>query len=210
MSDYDPNDALDLPEGEEIEAYCVSCKEKRGMENPVAVWTSQGRPGTRGECPVCASTMFRMGKTPLHGATQPPKAIQVIPPGAKGRAARAAYIVADITQAEFAQQLGEDLRKAGINVWVDSGETADPVQWSTGVHPALEQCTHLVVVLSSFALRTYSVEEAWSYFLSKRKPVLVAVREAVDPPDKLRTRPRFDFSDDQRAAFRGLVEALAR
>lgn len=204
------HDELDELDDEPIEAYCVSCRDKVEMDNPVAVWTSQGRPGTRGECPMCGGTIFRMGRTHLHGGSkQPPKAIKVVQ-GMKGRNSRAAYIVSDITQSGFADKLGEDLKKIGINVWIDDGEKVDETQWAGGVHPALEQCTHLVVVLTTFTDKTAAVEEAWKFFLKRRKPVALVQIEAVDPPDELRSRPRFDFTKDYKSAFRGLVEALSK
>jgi len=44
------------------------------MLNPNAEFTSSGTPGTRGTCPVCGTTMFRMGKTPAHeGMVAPPR-----------------------------------------------------------------------------------------------------------------------------------------
>ncbi|GAB4536793.1 MAG: type I DNA topoisomerase [Anaerolineae bacterium] len=49
-----------------IVAYCVKCREKRDMQTPQAVYTAAGTPGTRGVCPVCGTTMFRMGMTPAH------------------------------------------------------------------------------------------------------------------------------------------------
>ncbi|MFN2146211.1 MAG: type I DNA topoisomerase, partial [Anaerolineales bacterium] len=42
------------------------CKEKREMQDPQAEYTASGAPGTRGTCPECGTTMFRMGKTPAH------------------------------------------------------------------------------------------------------------------------------------------------
>src|SRR5438552_2203630 len=65
----DINDQLDDEiddEAEEIEAYCVKCKHKVVMEDPEAVWTSKGMPGTRGTCPDCGTTVFRMGQTAAH------------------------------------------------------------------------------------------------------------------------------------------------
>ena len=57
-----------------MEAYCVKCRTKREMLTPQAEYTASGSPGTRGKCPVCDTTMFRMGKTPAHeGLTPPPK-----------------------------------------------------------------------------------------------------------------------------------------
>jgi hypothetical protein len=208
--DHDKEEVLDEIEEEPIEGYCVSCKTKVDMEEPLAVWTSRGRPGTRGKCPVCGQTVFRMGRTHLHGNAKPPSAVQVIAPKAKGLAAKAAYIAVDATHTEFAEKLGQDLQQIGINVWVDDGADADTTQWSGGVHPALDQCTHLVIVLTNFTAKTQSIEDAWTYFMSKRKPIAVARVEAVDPPDNLRSRPRFDFTEDYKTAFRGLVEVLSR
>ncbi|MEX2143468.1 MAG: type I DNA topoisomerase [Anaerolineales bacterium] len=57
-----------------MEAYCVKCKAKREMQNPAPEYTKAGSPGTRGVCPVCGTTLFRMGGTPAHvGLTPPPK-----------------------------------------------------------------------------------------------------------------------------------------
>ncbi|MFM8322450.1 MAG: DUF5679 domain-containing protein, partial [Chloroflexota bacterium] len=46
-----------------MEAYCVKCKTKREMNQPQAVFTNSGAPATRGVCPECGTTLFRMGRT---------------------------------------------------------------------------------------------------------------------------------------------------
>jgi DNA topoisomerase I len=51
---------------EKLEAYCVKCKEKRELTDPVAIFTENARPATRGRCPVCSTTLFRMGRTRAH------------------------------------------------------------------------------------------------------------------------------------------------
>ncbi|MBS3750860.1 MAG: type I DNA topoisomerase [Anaerolineales bacterium] len=56
-----------------LEAYCVKCKSKREMQNPEAVFTATGTPGTRGTCAECGTNMFRMGKTEAHEGLEPPK-----------------------------------------------------------------------------------------------------------------------------------------
>ncbi len=55
-----------------MEAYCVRCKEKRPLQDPQPVFTAAGRPATRGTCPVCGTTLFRMGATPAHEGMDPP------------------------------------------------------------------------------------------------------------------------------------------
>lgn len=55
-----------------MEAYCVRCKTKHEIKNPIATFTAQGTAATRGECPVCGTTLFRMGSTSAHAGLQPP------------------------------------------------------------------------------------------------------------------------------------------
>jgi DNA topoisomerase-1 len=56
-----------------LKAYCVKCKEKREIKNPRAEFTTTGTPGTRGECVVCGTTVFRMGRTEAHEGLTPPE-----------------------------------------------------------------------------------------------------------------------------------------
>ncbi len=56
-----------------MEAYCVKCRTKREITDPQAVFTTNGTPATRGKCPVCDTTLFRMGKTPAHEGMIAPK-----------------------------------------------------------------------------------------------------------------------------------------
>ena len=56
-----------------MKAYCVKCKDKRDMESPAAEFTATGTPGTRGKCPVCGTTMYRMGRTDAHDGMTPPE-----------------------------------------------------------------------------------------------------------------------------------------
>lgn len=55
-----------------MEAYCVKCKEKREMKNPVAGFTKTGTAMTQGVCPVCGTKMTKMGKTPDHENLEAP------------------------------------------------------------------------------------------------------------------------------------------
>ena len=54
-------------------AYCLKCKTRREIRDPVAVYTETARPGTRGACPVCDSNLFRMGRTAAHDSIPKPE-----------------------------------------------------------------------------------------------------------------------------------------
>jgi hypothetical protein len=45
-----------------MEAYCVKCKAKQEMKDPEAITMKNGKPATKGTCPVCGTKMFRIGK----------------------------------------------------------------------------------------------------------------------------------------------------
>lgn len=57
-----------------LEAYCMKCKQKREMVNPVASFTVNGKPITKGECAVCGTTVSRMGMTEAHASLEQPTA----------------------------------------------------------------------------------------------------------------------------------------
>ena len=44
-----------------IEAYCVKCKQKKVMSDPVEGTTKNGKPIVKGKCPDCGTTICRIG-----------------------------------------------------------------------------------------------------------------------------------------------------
>ncbi len=43
------------------EAYCVKCRAKREIKNPQKITMKNGRPATKGTCPVCGTNVFKIG-----------------------------------------------------------------------------------------------------------------------------------------------------
>ena len=57
-----------------MEAYCMKCKTKREITDPVATFNAKGSAVTTGTCPVCGTKLYRMGRTEAHaGLIAPPK-----------------------------------------------------------------------------------------------------------------------------------------
>jgi len=73
----------------DLQAYCVKCKTKRPLQNPEAVYTQNGTPGTRGTCPVCGTTLFRMGATDAHANLPKPAPVEKPKRGVKKNSAKA-------------------------------------------------------------------------------------------------------------------------
>jgi hypothetical protein len=51
-----------------MEAYCFKCRSKQEMQEPQAVTLKNGKAATKGRCPVCGTSMCRMG-----AAVHPPR-----------------------------------------------------------------------------------------------------------------------------------------
>lgn len=60
-----------------MDAYCVKCKTKREIQDPIAQFNAIGTPVTKGKCPVCSTSLYRMGTTPAHdGLKKPAKKVK--------------------------------------------------------------------------------------------------------------------------------------
>jgi predicted RNA-binding Zn-ribbon protein involved in translation (DUF1610 family) len=44
-----------------MEAYCVKCKAKKEMKDPVQTNMKNGKPATKGVCPTCGTNIYRIG-----------------------------------------------------------------------------------------------------------------------------------------------------
>jgi hypothetical protein len=198
-----------------LEAYCVRCRHMVEMLDPDPVWTARGAPGTRGTCPDCGGVIFRMGKTARHDALVRPPAVRIEGArialgGGRKKAQPATYINYAAADSEFAALLADDLTKAGIHTWIDSGQTVgQDVKWAGGVHPALKEAARMVVVLSASSANDSEVVKAWQFFRQEKKPIALAVRGTLEVPDALRRSPRFNFDADYKTAFRQLLMALS-
>ena len=61
---------------EAMQAYCFKCKTKRDIRQPQALYNKAGAPATRGQCPECGTSMYRMGATPAHQAIPKPEKVE--------------------------------------------------------------------------------------------------------------------------------------
>ena len=46
---------------ENMQMYCVKCRTKRDAENVQEVTMKNGKKASKGTCPVCSTSMFRIG-----------------------------------------------------------------------------------------------------------------------------------------------------
>nr|CAA9223436.1 hypothetical protein AVDCRST_MAG63-614 [uncultured Armatimonadetes bacterium] len=46
-----------------MEAYCVKCKAKREVKDPVDTTMKNGKPAVTGTCTTCGTKLFKIGAT---------------------------------------------------------------------------------------------------------------------------------------------------
>ena len=56
-----------------MKAYCVKCREKREIKEPIADYNAAGAPVTIGTCSECGTKVYRMGRTEDHDGLPKPK-----------------------------------------------------------------------------------------------------------------------------------------
>ncbi len=62
-----------------MEAYCMKCKTKREMQDPVAGFNAKGSPVNIAVCTVCGTKLYRMGRTDAHAdMVAPPRPAKVV------------------------------------------------------------------------------------------------------------------------------------
>jgi DNA topoisomerase-1 len=100
-----------------LDAYCVKCRTKREIKDPQPVFTDNATPATRGVCPVCGTTLYRMGRTDAHAGMPVPER------GAQSKARRSGRLVIVESPAK-AKTVGRFLGK-GYTVKASVGHVRD-------------------------------------------------------------------------------------
>ena len=45
-----------------VSGYCLKCKTSVDISEPQAITMKNGKPATKGSCPTCGTTIFKIGK----------------------------------------------------------------------------------------------------------------------------------------------------
>lgn len=110
--------------------------------------------------------------------------------------------------ADFVIKLAGDLKKAGINVWVDQLDISPGARWDDSVEKGLQNATGMLVVLSETSAQSENVMDEVSYALGKGKRVVPLLIHNCEVPFRLARFQRIDFTKDYDTAFQHLVQTL--
>jgi len=110
--------------------------------------------------------------------------------------------------ADFVIKLAGDLKKAGINVWVDQLDILPGARWDDSIEKGLRDASGMLVVLSETSIQSENVMDEVSYALSKGKRVVPLLIHNCDVPFRLARLQYVDFTKDYTAALQHLVQTL--
>ena len=109
----------------------------------------------------------------------------------------------------FAFRLAEDLRAAGVNVWIDNKDISSGKHWDLTIEKALVDCTSMLAILSPASVTSNNVLDEVSFALDHNKTVIPIIYKGCDVPYRLRRLQYLDFTQNYRSGFDELLEALA-
>jgi hypothetical protein len=109
---------------------------------------------------------------------------------------------------EFVLRLATDLRKVGVNLWLDQLDILGGQLWDRAVQGALEACQGMIAVLSPDALASNNVMDEVSYALDEGKLVVPILLLLCDLPYRLRRVHNIDFTTSYSTGFSLLLRTL--
>lgn len=111
---------------------------------------------------------------------------------------------------EFALRLAQDLRSAGVALWVDQIDLQPGDTWDRKVEEALQNSAGLLVILSPSSLASRSVMDEVSFALDEGKSVFPVLYQKCQIPFRLRRLQYTDFTSDYSSGLSKLIRALGR
>ena len=87
---------------------------------------------------------------------------------------------------QFALRLAEDLKNAGMRLWLDQRDIIPGDQWDRAVENALTDCLCVVVILSPSSVNSRNVLDEVSFALEKSKQIVPILYRDCEVPFRLR------------------------
>jgi TIR domain-containing protein/uncharacterized protein DUF1566 len=112
--------------------------------------------------------------------------------------------------AEFVLRLADDLRAAGVDLWLDQQDIAPGERWDRAVEEALKSSGCLLVVLSPVSAASQNVLDEISYALDHGKRIVPVLYKDCDVPFRLRRLQYIDFRSSYDKSLAQLVKTIDR
>jgi len=81
----------------------------------------------------------------------------------------------------FALKLGQDLREAGVNIWIDQLDLKPGENWDDVTEEALDSCECLLLILSPTSVASKNVKDEIDFALEEDKRIVPVLYEPCKP-----------------------------
>jgi hypothetical protein len=108
----------------------------------------------------------------------------------------------------FARRLYDDLRSAGIDVWLDQNDIKPGEPWDESVVAALKKSTAVIVILTPVSVASRSVLDEISFALGENKRVVPVLLRDCEIPFRIARLHYTDFQTHHASALKHLISTL--
>ncbi|MBL0712102.1 MAG: acyl carrier protein [Desulfosarcina sp.] len=95
---------------------------------------------------------------------------------------------------EFALKLAQDLRSAGLNIWIDQIDITAGMRWDRSIEKAMEACGCFIILLSPDSVGSFNVMDELAFALEERKKIVPVLYRSCKIPFRLRRIQYIDFT----------------
>jgi hypothetical protein len=120
----------------------------------------------------------------------------------------AAFISYSRADSEFALKLAQDLKAAGIPVWLDQLDIRPGHEWDDAIEAALTGATRVIMILSPTSVASRNVRNEIAVALDEGKDILPILHLDCVTPLQLRRVQHIDFRSDYAQGFSSLLKHL--
>jgi mono/diheme cytochrome c family protein len=109
---------------------------------------------------------------------------------------------------EFALRLAQDLKSAGVPVWLDRLDISPGKRWDRETQQALERCPRVVIILTPSSVQSDNVMDEVSFAMDEGKLLVPVLLKDCRVPLRLRRLQYVDFRKEYNGAVSDLFRAL--
>ena len=111
---------------------------------------------------------------------------------------------------DFALKLAEDLRAAGVEIWIDQLDIAPGVRWDDAVEEALDSCKSFMVILSPVSVKSDDVKDEIACALDAGKQIIPVFYKECKIPLRIRRLNYVDFTSDYNSGKTKIIKAMKK
>ncbi|MEO5997551.1 MAG: toll/interleukin-1 receptor domain-containing protein [Chitinophagaceae bacterium] len=111
---------------------------------------------------------------------------------------------------KFALKLGEDLRKAGVDIWIDQIDIRPSEPWDEEIEKALQESGCLLIILSDTSVASDNVLNEINYALETKKKILpILLEKDIKKPFNISRLQHIDFTGSYENGLNTLLKSLS-